>query len=278
MAPFLTHLVIGERVWAALDAHCPGQQDVSARSTAQAGEYGTFLFGCLAADVDKFCPGLEQSVTHFVGKDEARTYVWRRSQHFLDHPTDFLRAPFHVLEASEKAFVLGYLCHVATDEISGRIGTNIKTQLPSGVKMPHGDAILTVLDRRFWLRATAPADIVSALETAPIPGSAFTFAPLDCLTAMHRIILPQIREGGGLEPYLNTLRRQWQWLRHGQVGDTIDDPSLEAELVVHRHEIKEHLPAAERMVETIELEPFAQEATDHSLQRIHVLLNGEKTP
>ena len=73
MAPFLTHLVVGERVWTALDGVQSG-----------ADNYGTFLFGCLAPDVDKFCHGLEQSTTHFVAKDEAGTWAWQRSQRFLE--------------------------------------------------------------------------------------------------------------------------------------------------------------------------------------------------
>ncbi len=54
MAPSLTHLVAGARVWAKLDGAI-----TEAHDGAEA--YGTFLFGCLAPDVDKLTPDLEQA-------------------------------------------------------------------------------------------------------------------------------------------------------------------------------------------------------------------------
>jgi len=149
MAPFLTHLVIGERVWDALDRQRPAQE-----------RYGTFLFGCLAPDVDKLCNGLEQSTTHFVGKDEDGMYAWRRSQQFLEHQQDFLRTPFATLEANEQSFVLGYLCHVATDEATARFAMDQGDQLVTASRaLPSVDAVLTAMDPRFWAMASNPESI-----------------------------------------------------------------------------------------------------------------------
>lgn len=67
--------------------------------------YGTFLFGCLAPDVDKLCAGQDQGTTHFAPKDGDNSYLWRRSPRFLDNPVDFLRAPYAALEPEEQAFV-----------------------------------------------------------------------------------------------------------------------------------------------------------------------------
>ena len=268
MAPFLTHLVIGERVWKALDSQRPAQES-----------YGTFLFGCLAPDVDKLCDGLEQETTHFVGKDEAGTYAWRRSQHFLDNQTVYLRAPFGALEAGEQALVLGYLCHVATDETTARASMDLQGQLAeAGTPLPSVDAILTTMDPRFWAMVTDPEGIVTALEGVVIPEGTFTFAPQDCLTAMHRIVVPQVREGGGLGPYLNMMRRQRQWVRHGQVSDSTNDPALEAELVAYRRQIQADLPASERLVTTMKLELFVEAAVRNSLARLHTLLAEERVP
>ena len=265
MAPFLTHLVIGERVWNALDRQRPAQD-----------RYGTFLFGCLAPDMDKLCDGLEQSTTHFVGKDEAGTYAWRRSQHFLDHQQDFLRAPFTALEAGEQSFVLGYLCHVATDEATARFAMEQRDQLAiAAMALPSVDAVLTAMDPRFWAMTTDPESIVAALETVVIPDGTFVFAPQACLNAMHQVVVPQVREGGGLVPYLNMVRRQRQWVRHGQVSDAADDPVLEEELAVYRRQIEAGLPASEQLIETMELESFVDQATNHSLQRLHSLLAEE---
>jgi hypothetical protein len=264
MAPFLTHLVVGERVWRARDGRWPDRKG-----------FGTFLFGCLAPDVDKFCDGLEQATTHFVAKDEDSCWVWQRSQHFLKHQADILRAPFHALESDEKAFVLGYICHVATDEIMGRLGLALRSQLArTGTPLPHIDGLLTAMDPRFWVLARDSEGLIAALMSATIPGGTFRFLPLDCLVAMHHIVWPQVRDGGGLIAYTNMVRRQWQWMRHGRVSDAPDDPDLEAELAAYRLQIETDLPASERLVDTIELEPFVQEAASYSTQHMDTLLDG----
>ncbi|MGD8474489.1 MAG: zinc dependent phospholipase C family protein [Anaerolineae bacterium] len=270
MAPFLTHLVVGERVWTALDGVRSGPDN-----------YGTFLFGCLAPDVDKFCHGLEQSTTHFVAKDEAATWAWLRSQHFLEEQTTFLRAPFDSLEAVEQAFVIGYLCHVATDEITGRYAQDIKSQhVAHNTPLPHVDAILTAMDPQCWALAGDPEHLVSALDQvvnqALIPDRAFVFTEPDCLRAILRAVVPQVAEGGGLMPCVSMVRRQWQWLRHGQVSDEPNDPQLEADLAAFRRRIETDLPNSELLVDKMDLERFVQEAQQHSLQRIHALLAGRR--
>ncbi|MGD9046666.1 MAG: zinc dependent phospholipase C family protein [Anaerolineae bacterium] len=268
MAPFLTHLVIGERVWDALDRQRPVQE-----------RYGTFLFGCLAPDVDKLCDGLEQSTTHFVGKDEAGTYAWRRSQRFLEHQQDFLRSPFAALEANEQSFVLGYLCHVATDEATARFAMDQGDQLVTAARaLPSVDAVLTAMDPRFWAMTTDSESIVAALEAVVIPDGTFIFTPQACLIAMHQIVVPQVREGGGLVPYLNMVRRQRQWVQHGRVSDAADDPALEEELDAYRRQIEAGLPASEQLLETMDLRPFVDEAVHHSLQRLHTLLAEGRLP
>ena len=264
MAPFLTHLVVGERVWAALDGERPAGHN-----------YGTFLFGCLAPDVDKFCHGLEQGTTHFVTKDEAGTYAWQRSQRFLEAQASYLRAPFHALETFEQAFVIGYLCHIATDEITARSAQTIQSQNSgSGVPLPHVDAILTVMDPRFWAMTRDPDGVVRALGRASIPDRAFVFTKGDCLRAMYQVVVPQVVEGGGLVPFMHMLRRQWQWTRNGQVSDAADDPKLEADLATLCRRIEADLPTSERLVEELDLEFFVREANRHSLECIHALLAG----
>ena len=266
MAAFLTHLVVGERVWKGLD-----ERQLSADG------YGTFLFGCLAPDVDKLCEGLEQGTTHFVAKGEDNGHVWQRSRHFLNHQTDFVRAPFQVLEANEQAFVLGYLCHVATDEITGRLALGIRTQIATaGGTLPHVDAILSVMEPHFWAMASDPAGLVAALKTAKIPDRTLVFAPYECLAAMHQIVLPQVHEGGGMEPYLNTVRRQRQWMQSGRVSDATDDTELEAALSALRRQMEADLPTSRQLVETLDLESFLEAAVRHSLQRIDTLLAEER--
>jgi hypothetical protein len=262
MAAFLTHLVVGERVWNGLDEQQPS-----------ADGYGTFLFGCLAPDVDKLCDGLKQGTTHFVAKGEDNGHVWQRSQRFLHRQTDFVRAPFQVLQADEQAFVLGYLCHVATDEITGRLALEIRAQIATaGGTLPHVDAILSVMEPHFWAMASDPVGLVAAFEAAQIPEHTLLFAPYECLAAMHQIVLPQVHEGGGMEPYLNTVRRQRRWMQSGRVSNATDDAELEAALSVHRRQMESDLPASRQLVETMDLESFVDEAVRHSLNRIDALL------
>jgi hypothetical protein len=269
VAPFLTHLVIGEQVWRALDFATP---PTDGRRGPGADDYGTFLFGCLAPDVDKFCTGLDQATTHFLPKDAGYAYAWRRSKHFLDHQAGLLRAPFHALSAEERAFVLGYLCHVATDEISARWAETQETEMrASGAKLPDVDAMLTAIDPRFWALAADPEGIIEALSAAAIPRATLPFVPATCLCAMHQIILPQVREGGGLEPYLRMVRRHWHWLRRGRVSDATDDARLEAELANLRQRLQADLPASERLVDGSDFDRFLGEAMAHSLQRICAL-------
>lgn len=266
MAAFLTHLVVGERVWHGLDGRQPNGN-----------HYGSFLFGCLAPDVDKLCPGLEQGTTHFVPKDEAGTFVWRRSQRFLDHQRQFLRVPFRTLGAAERALVMGYLCHVATDEITGRVAQEIRANLiASGASLPNVDAILSAMDPRFWAMAWDPEGVIEALAAASIPEGTLPFVPPGCLAAMHQIVLPQVREGGGVVPFLNTVRRQWQWMRHGQISDATSDAVLEAELAAYRQEIEDDMPAAERLVDGMALEQFVDQAVGYSCHCIQVLLDGRE--
>ncbi|MCL7452267.1 MAG: zinc dependent phospholipase C family protein [Anaerolineae bacterium] len=269
MAPFLSHLVIGERVWLALDGAWPASEG-----------YGTFLFGCLAPDVDKFCAGLEQATTHFLPKDPDRTWVQRRTQHFLEQPGRFLRAAFPTLEAMEQALVLGYLCHVATDEMTGRLAGEIYQQAVSlGVTMPSADAMLTAVDPRLWSMALDPEAIVEALEQARIPGKTLPFAPPECLRALHSVVLPQVREGGGLEPYLGTVRRHWRLMHHNTIdrgpADGARDAELEARLAALQQELEADLPLAEQLVDELDLHAFMRNAVDHSCQRIQGLLAEE---
>jgi hypothetical protein len=265
MAPFLTHLAIGERVWSRLGEGSPPLET-----------YGTFLFGCLAPDVDKVCPGLEQHTTHFVGKEESLTYMWQRTEQFLKHQTKFLRAPFQTLKRPERAFVMGYVCHVATDESTARIALALANKaIASGRPLPSVDAMLTAMDPRYWGMARAPERIIAALESAHIPSDTLTFAPGECLHAMYQIILPQVKHGGGLESYLGMLRRQWQWERHGWISDAPDDPDLEAELASHRRRIEADLPAANRWIDGLNLERFMAQAVNHSSQCLQTLLAEE---
>ena len=277
MAPFLSHLVVGERVWRSLKAD--GRLPSSGQLPSTNG-YGSFLFGCLAADVDKFCQGLEQATTHMMAKDPAGTYVWRRSRLFLEQQASLLRAPFHTLEAREQVFIMGYLCHLATDEITARrAGAKNRELVAAGGSLPNIDALLTAVDAKVWATASDATGLTAALTTAPFPDGTLVDVPLECLAAMHRIILPQIQAGGGLDPVLDMMRGQRLWLRLGDGKATAYElAALEADLQAYRCQIAADMPAAEIWAGEFEVEQYVIEASDHSLQRIGELLGKEGTP
>jgi hypothetical protein len=276
MAPFLSHLVVGERVWQVMADSIRIEPGVAASENG----FGSFLFGCLAADVDKFCEGLEQATTHMMAKDPAGTYVWRRSQLFLERQADVLRAPLGALTYHEQWFVMGYLCHLATDEITARqAGAMNRKQVAAGGSLPNIDALLTVLDARVWSTASDPESLRAALTTAPMPDGTLVFAPQECLAAMHRSILPQIGAGGGLEPYLSMVRNQWIWLRFGGGGAAAGDlAAVERDLQAYRRRIAADMPAAEDWVNGLQVQEYVKEASSHSLQRIEELLGRERVP
>ncbi|NIV29943.1 MAG: hypothetical protein GWN58_10690, partial [Anaerolineae bacterium] len=84
--------------------------------------------------------------------------------------------PFHALETVEQVFVSGYLCHIATDEITARSAQTIKSQNSgSGASLPHVDALLTAMDPRFWAMTRDPDGLIEALGRASIPDRAFVF-------------------------------------------------------------------------------------------------------
>jgi hypothetical protein len=262
----LTHLNIGERVWLRLDGRRP-----------QPEAYGTFLLGCLAPDVDKFWPDLEQGTTHFLPKDRDRTWTERRTRRFLARPANFLAVPFPEMGAVEQSFVLGYLCHVAADEATGRLGTRIETSLfAAGLSLPNIDAILTAMDPVLWAEARDPAGIVAALEGARLPAGTLSFLPAEGLAALHQAVLPQVREGGGLLPFIRFRRRLENWKRHGQVSDDDQDAELEAELAEWQRRIAADLPVCQQLVASTDTVSYLTEAVEHSLDCIEALLSKEE--
>jgi hypothetical protein len=106
MAPLNTHLLIAERLWPVV----PGPWQPY---------FGQFCFGCVVPDIDKLSPVLTQKSTHFFDPtDEEGLMFTHRSVTFIQQQAEFLRAPFAGLTPPEQAFALGYLCHLAVDEVS----------------------------------------------------------------------------------------------------------------------------------------------------------------
>jgi hypothetical protein len=160
MAPHVTHLVIGERVFPML-------------RRLQSGAYGPFLLGCILVDVHGFSD-INRRRTHLVGTlaEEGTSAFTTSCTRFLDRRGELLLRPWEALSGNEQAFIAGYLCHLAVDEIWREFGWEILQALdvtsPDDLPMPV-DVImmaLSVLSGAFFLDFAA---VSAALEEVAVP-------------------------------------------------------------------------------------------------------------
>ncbi len=213
MAPWVAHLVVGERVLAQLPQF--GEQ-----------EYGAFLLGCVLVDVHGFSD-VDRRATHFVGRlEEDGVDAFNKScTNFLSQLDDVLLCPWSELASTERAFVAGYLCHLAVDEDWKRFGWDIlrATGLKSLADFPvPGEVFLTAFD---VLSSEVYVDFPSvalALENASIP-NLLTYIPYDTLQTMWVITKKYVMDGGTPESYYEMLER---------AGKT----SAEIQAVRHEHD------------------------------------------
>lgn len=197
MAPLVTHLVIGERVFAQLQ-----QFDDQ--------EYGSFLLGCVLVDVHGFSH-IDRRRTHFAGRlDEDGVDAFSRScANFLSQLDGLLLPPWSELAGAGQAFVAGYLCHLAVDEDWKRFGWDIlhAMGIASLADLPvPGDVVMTAFDvLSSQMHVDFPA-IVSVLNGVSIP-NVMTHVPHDVFQAMWDIVEEHVMSGGTPESYFEMLRR-----------------------------------------------------------------------
>jgi hypothetical protein len=197
MASWVTHLVVGERVFARLQQF--GEQ-----------EYGAFLLGCVLVDLHAFSD-IDRRTTHFVGRlEEDGVEAFTKScANFLSQLDDVLRRPWGKLVSTERAFVAGYLCHLAVDEDWKRFGWDIlrAAGLKSLADYPvPGEVFLTAFDvLSSELYVDFPA-IALVLETASIP-DVLAHVPYDTLQTMWAITKEYVMDGKTAESYFELLER-----------------------------------------------------------------------
>ena len=197
MAPFVTHLVVGERVFAQL-----GRFDPST--------YGTFLLGCVLVDA-KNSDDVGRRTTHFVGRlHEDGEDAFRKScTSFLAQLDALLVRRWRDLTQCEQAFAAGYLCHLAVDEVwkqssyemMQRLGIASMADLP----VPRRTLMLAFAALTKELHGDY-STIASALENASIP-DAFVHVPLDDFQAMWEVFGEWILNGCPHELRIEVLRR-----------------------------------------------------------------------
>lgn len=206
MAPFITHLVIGERVFAQWPRFDPAV-------------YGEFLLGCALVDVHAFC-NIERRVTHFAERlKENGPFAFNKScTNFLSRLDGLLVRPWNELTHAEQAFVAGYLCHLAADEDWKQFDWYLLHTLgiywwidPSplvGVKLMPAptNVVLTafeVLSSKLYVDFST---VVLALDDVSIP-NVLTHIPHRAFETTWDIAKAHALDGSTLESYLDMLKR-----------------------------------------------------------------------
>jgi hypothetical protein len=155
MPPLTTHLVIGERIFKQYKLMDYFPQD-----------YGAFLLGCILVDVNGFSD-IDRSVTHF-DNDHFGPRP-RGCDNFLNGLEGLLVHPWANLGNEEKAFVLGYFCHLAADE-DWKIGNyKIRNSLRQMSDQVPTDVILTEFDVQSNDMYLDSPVLHQALEKAQVP-------------------------------------------------------------------------------------------------------------
>jgi len=201
MATFVTHLVIGERVFARLkQEHCPIQES----------EYGAFLLGCMLVDVNNF-NGMDRRETHFVGRlEQDGQDAFRKScANFVAQLDALLVRPWSDLTPAAQAFVTGYLCHLAADEAwkqrSWEWQRSQASNPPTDPIAPVG-VLLTAFDAASTKTYRDSAAIASALTAAAVP-HALTHIPHADLVEMWDTIRAHVLDGQVPDSYFKLLQR-----------------------------------------------------------------------
>jgi hypothetical protein len=201
MAALTTHLVIGERVY-------PQVEPLGASSSL----YGAFLLGCLLPDVNAFSE-IDRRETHFVGRigQDGLTALTKSCTRFLACRGRILRRPWDSLSDEERAFVAGYLCHLAADEAWKSFGWRSLRKLgiaavgqlraPMGVPMGVLTTAGSVLSAELYLDFPA---VALALQEACIP-DVFNHVPYGAFVGMWDVLQPYALDGRTYGAYLKLL-------------------------------------------------------------------------
>ena len=244
MAPFNTHFLIAEKLWPDL----PGRWQPY---------YGQFCFGCVAPDVDKLSAMLTQKDTHFFDRTtDYELMASARSAAFLQHQADFLCCPFAKLAPDAQAFILGYLCHLAVDEVSKHMWRH-ETWMQFR-PLPPG-ASFSALDEAGRQRIQDYPAIAAALETIT-PLEVIPRIPLADLGRMLAGVRSFVRANGVEEEFLALV-------------DMFDRPTPEQrreKQLILRNQIDE----ARQRVHFFRLDQLVGAALAHSRQRLADLIES----
>lgn len=247
MPPLTTHLVVAERVFPHL-------------SQFSVTEYGAFLMGNLVVDANGFT-SVARRTTHFVGRvDEDGDAAFTEScAQFLAQRARLLARPWNGLTPEERAFVAGYLCHLAADEPWKAMGARLQQELglASWQDMAVPPAVIltafSVLSHTLFWDFSA---VIAALQTAPLPDVFTHVAHADFLRMWDIVRLPLLK-GDSPESFFEMLARSGK-------------DAIELEKVREQH--ARHWDAAVALIEQVGgVKAFVEEAVKHALEVLPAL-------
>lgn len=251
MPPLTTHLVVAERVF-------PHLKEFSAD------EYGAFLTGNLVVDVNSFT-SVTRRTTHFVGRlDEDGEAAFTEScVNFLDQRERLLSRPWSDLTPEERAFVAGYLCHLAADEPWKALGARLQQELGltslQDMTVPPA-VVLTAFSVLSHALFADFAAVTAALHTAPLPDVFTHVAHADFLRMWDIVRLPLLK-GDSPESFFEMLARSGK-------------DAAELEKVREQHTC--HWDTAVALIEQVgSVEAFVAEAVERALEVLPALNGSE---
>ncbi len=249
MPPLTTHLVVAEQVFPHLEAF-------------GATEYGAFLTGNLVVDVNSFT-SVSRRTTHFVGRVDEDGYAafTKSCVKFLDQRERLLARPWAVLTPEERAFVAGYLCHLAADETWKALGARLQQSLGlaslQDMTVPPAVVLTAFSVLSHALFVDFPA-VTAALNTAPPPDVFTHVAHADFLRMWDIVRLPLLK-GDSPESFFEMLARSGK------------DAAELQKVREHRH-----WDAAVALIEQIGgVEAFVAEAVERALEVLPALNGSE---
>jgi hypothetical protein len=251
MPPLTTHLVVAEQVFPHLEQF-------------EASEYGAFLTGNLVVDVNSFT-SMSRRTTHFVGRVDEDGYAsfTKSCVKFLEQRERLLQRPWNGLTPKERAFVAGYLCHLAADEPWKAMGARLQQDLGlaslQDMAVPPA-VVLTVFSVLSHALFVDFAAVTAALYTAPLPNVFTHVAHADFLWMWDIVRLPLLK-GDSPESFFEMLARS------GKVA---------AELQKVREQHVRYWDAAVALIEQVGgVEAFVAEAVARALEVLPALNGSE---
>jgi hypothetical protein len=173
-------------------------------------DYGSFLVGSVLVDVHGFS-NIERRMTHFADRfDKESRFAFDRScQNFVDQFDDLLLRPWATLSNQERAFALGYFCHLAADEnwkqfdwdVYHEQGVYLWSDLPVS-----GDILLTVFDVESGNFYRDYPTVSTVLQDASI-SNVFSHVTHEEFQRIWHIIKIHVEQKGTLESFLEIQKR-----------------------------------------------------------------------